>query len=227
MNASYCNELNGTKSTAPSERTRLRRRPDRAAYDRDTIHAILDAGLVCHLGFASGDDGQPFVLPTVYGRIGDDIYLHGSAAGRLCRTLGAGVPMCMTVTHVDGLVLARSAMHHSMNYRSVVVLGTATPVTDLEEKLVALRAIVNHITPRRWDDVREPNPQELKATSVLRLPISETSAKVRTGGPIDDAADMDWPVWAGQIPLRLVALDPIPDGDVPGHAPAFAGRMTA
>jgi|SRR5581483_7769782 len=193
----------------PTPRTRLRRRPDRGSYERATIDAILDEALVCHLGFVH--DGQPFVIPTTFGRVDDAVYVHGAAAGRLFRTLRDGIPVCFTVTLLDGLVLARSAFHHSMNYRSVVLLGVATEVTDAEERLTALRAIVEHMTPGRWDQVRGPTEKELRATMVVRLPIVEASAKVRTGGPIDDPEDLAWPCWAGHIPVRLVAEKPIAD----------------
>ena len=193
----------------PTQRTRVRRLPSRASYDRVTMHAILDEGLVCHLGFVH--DGQPFVLPTTYARVEDAIYLHGSAASRMLRGLRDGIPVCATVTLLDGLVLARSAFHHSMNYRSVVILGVATEVTGSAERLRALEAIVEHVAPGRWAQVRPPNDRELKATMVLRLPIVEASAKIRTGPPLDDAEDLGWPCWAGHVPLRLVALEPVPD----------------
>src|SRR5947209_10237128 len=198
---------------SPTPRTRVRRLPQRAAYDEATIHAILDNGLVCHIGFVH--EGQPFVLPTTYARVGDALVLHGSAASRMLRGVRDGIPICITVTLLDGLVLARSAFHHSMNYRSVVILGVATEVTDAAERLRALAAIVEHVHPGRWAEVRPPNEQELKATMVLRLPIVEASAKVRTGGPLDDAEDLGWPCWAGHVPLRLVPLAPIPDGVLP------------
>src|SRR5438093_6317808 len=172
----------------PTDRTRVRRLPARASYERATIDAILDEGLVCHVGFTV--DGQPYVIPTVYARVGDELYIHGSAASRMLRTLEDGVPVCLTVTLLDGLVLARSAFHHSVNYRSVVVLGTATEVTGREEKLAALRAVVEHVVPERWEDVRAPTDQELRATTVLRLPLAEVSAKIRTGFPLDDADDL-------------------------------------
>lgn len=189
-----------------TDRTKLKRLPERGAHDRDTIDRILDAGFVCHVGFVS--DGHPFVIPTGYGRIGDHLYIHGSAASRMLRNLQKGIEVCVTVTLLDGIVLARSAFHHSMNYRSVVVLGTATLVEDREEKLTALRAISENIIRGRWDDVRQPNDQELKATSVLKLPISEASAKIRTGGPKDDEEDYALPVWAGVLPLRMVPSEP-------------------
>jgi len=171
----------------PTERTQVKRLPKRGRYDYETVYQILDTGFVCHVGFSV--DGQPFVIPTNYGRSGDTLYLHGSAASRMLKTLSAGVPVCVTVTHVDGLVLARSAFHHSVNYRSVVILGTARLVDDPAEKLEALRLFTEHVMKGRWDDVRQPTEQELKATTVLALPLEEVSAKVRTGGPVDHEAD--------------------------------------
>jgi len=213
---------------AASERTRVRRVPQRAAYDRATIDAILDEALVCHVGLTS--ESQPFVMPTVHWRIGDELYIHGSAASRMMEHGGDGIPLCVTVTLVDGVVLARSAFHHSMNYRSVVILGQARIVVERDEKLDALTALVNRFSPGRAEHVRAPNPQELKATTVLALPIVEASAKVRRGGPIDDDEDLALPVWAGVIPLRLEALpalvsDPqIAGAEVPslGFPRAFA-----
>jgi uncharacterized protein len=193
----------------PTERTQVKRLPKRGKYERETVFAILDAGFVCHVGFAV--DGQPYVIPTNYGRSGDTIYLHGSAASRMLRTLSGGVPVSVTVTHVDGLVLARSAFHHSVNYRSVVILGTARLVTDPAEKMEALRVFTEHVMKGRWNDVRQPTEQELKATTVLALPLEEVSAKVRTGGPIDDEADYTLPVWAGVLPLETVAKEPLAD----------------
>jgi len=193
----------------PTERTQVKRLPKRGKYDRETVHSILDAGFVCHVGFSV--DGQPFVIPTNYGRSGDTLYLHGSAASRMLRTLSEGVPVSVTVTHVDGLVLARSAFHHSVNYRSVVILGTARLVEDPVGKMEALRVFTEHVMKGRWDDVRQPTEQEMKATTVLALPIEEVSAKVRTGGPVDDEADYNLPVWAGVLPLETAAKDPIPD----------------
>jgi len=192
-----------------TERTRVRRLPDRGHYERDVINAILDEALVCHVGFVA--DGQPYVIPTAFGRVDDRLYLHGSAASRTLRSLASGIPVCVTVSLIDGLVLARSAFHHSINYRSVVVLGTAQAVVDREERLAALEAISEHIVPGRWREVRPPNDQELKATAVLRLLLSEASAKIRTGPPLDDAADLTQPCWAGVIPLRLVAGEPVAD----------------
>jgi nitroimidazol reductase NimA-like FMN-containing flavoprotein (pyridoxamine 5'-phosphate oxidase superfamily) len=197
---------------------RVRRLPKRAAYDRAAIDAILDEALVCHLGFVH--NGQPFVIPTLHARVGDRVYVHGSAASRMLRTLGAGFPACLTVTLLDGLVLARAAFHHSVNYRSVVVLGTAEPVSDPDQKVCALRAFTEHVLPGRWDDIRPPTRQELEATAVLSLPLDEASAKVRTGPPVDDEEDYALGVWAGVIPLRLQALAPAADPRLPpGVAP--------
>jgi uncharacterized protein len=188
-------------NSAPTLRTRVVREPQLAVYDRDAVNQILDEAFLCHVGFAV--DGQPFVIPTSYGRDRDVLYIHGSAASRMLRNLERGVAVCVTVTLLDGLVLARSVFNHSMNYRSVVILGTATLVSDPAEKLAALRALSEHIIPGRWDDARQPNEKELKATSVLRLPISEFSAKVRVGPPIDDEEDYAFPTWAGVIPLDM------------------------
>jgi uncharacterized protein len=185
---------------APTSRTRVVREPQRAVYDRDTVNAILDEAFLCHVGFTV--EGQPYVIPTSYGRDGDTLYIHGSAASRMLRNLDQGAPVCVTVTLLDGLVLARSIFNQSMNYRSVVILGTATLVVDPAEKLAALRRLSEHIIPHRWDDVRQPNEKELKATSVLRLPIDEFSAKVRIGAPVDDEEDYSFPTWAGVIPLE-------------------------
>jgi uncharacterized protein len=193
----------------PTSRTQVKRLPKRAHYDRETVYQTLDTAFVCHVGFSV--EGQPFVIPTNYGRSGDTLYLHGSAASRMLKTLSASVPVCVTVTHVDGLVLARSAFHHSVNYRSVVILGTARMVEDPAEKMEALRCFTNHVMKGRWDDVRQPTEQELKATIVLALPLEEVSAKVRTGGPVDDEPDYALPVWAGVLPLQLTAKPPIPD----------------
>jgi len=193
----------------PSARTRVVREAERGVYDRAGVYKILDEGFLCHVGFVV--DGQPFVIPTSYGRAGDQLYIHGSAASRMLRQLDQGVPVCVTVTLLDGLVLARSIFNHSMNYRSVVVLGTAVAVTDSEEKREALRRLAEHILPGRWAESRQPNAKELKATSVMRLPIAEFSAKVRQGPPIDDEADYGFSVWAGVIPLKMVAGTPIYD----------------
>jgi len=193
----------------PTERTQVKRLPKRANYDRETVYKILDSGIVCHVGFSV--DGQPYVIPTNYGRAGDTLYLHGSAASRMLKTLSEGVPICVTVTHLDGLVLARAAFHHSVNYRSVVILGTARLVEDANEKREALRIFTEHVMKGRWNDVRQPTEQELKGTTVLALPLEEVSAKVRTGGPVDDEADYCLPVWAGVLPLETVARAPEPD----------------
>ncbi len=194
---------------AQTERTQVKRLPKRGHYDRETVHKILDEAFVCHVGFVV--DGQPFVIPTNFGRVGDTLYLHGSAASRMLRTLSAGIPVCVTVTLVDGLVLARSAFHHSVNYRSVVILGTAKLVDDPAEKMEALRLFAEHIMKGRWDEIRWPNEQEMKGTTVLALPLEEVSAKVRTGGPVDDEEDYSLPVWAGVLPMQTVTNAPIPD----------------
>lgn len=206
---------------SPTDRTRVRRRPERGRYKHAEIYAILDEGLVCHVGFTV--DRQPYVVPTTYGRIGASLYVHGASASRMLRTLAGGVPVCVTVTLLDGLVLARSAFHHSMNYRSVVVLGSASEVTEPKERLAAIEAIVTHILPERWNDARQPSEQELRATAVLRLSISEASAKIRSGPPIDDEKDMQQPCWAGEIPLRLVSEHPVADPALPDHVEMSAG----
>jgi len=206
-------------SSTPTPRTRVVREPQRAVYDRDALNQILDEAFVCHVGFVA--DGQPYVIPTSYGRAADVLYIHGSAASRMLRHLNQGVPVCVTVTLVDGLVLARSVFNHSMNYRSVVILGTATLVDDPAEKLAALRALSEHILPQRWDDSRLPNEKELKATSVLRLPINEFSAKVRVGPPVDDEEDYSFPTWAGVIPLEMTSGAPIPDDRCEQELPAY------
>jgi uncharacterized protein len=193
----------------PTERTQVKRLPKRASYDPDQIHGILDEGFLCHVGFVV--DGQPYVIPTGYARSADKLYIHGSAASRMLRTLDQGVDVCVTVTLLDGLVLARSAFHHSMNYRSVVVLGKAQAVTDREEKWAALRCFTNHVVAGRWEQVRQPTEQELKATTVLMLPLNEVSAKVRTGSPIDDEEDYSLPVWAGVVPVATQFGEPVPD----------------
>jgi hypothetical protein len=190
-------------------RTTVRRLPERGVYDRDTIYAILDEALICHVGFVV--DGQPFVIPTIHWRDGDTLYVHGSAASRMLRALRAGVDACVTVTLLDGLVLARSAFNHSMNYRSVVVLGKATEVNDRDEKLRALNLLVNHITPERAAEVRPPNESELRQTIVLALPLGEASAKVRSGPPIDEDEDYALGVWAGVVPIRIVRDEGIED----------------
>jgi nitroimidazol reductase NimA-like FMN-containing flavoprotein (pyridoxamine 5'-phosphate oxidase superfamily) len=215
-----------SEAQTPTTRTRVAREPQRAVYDRDTVYRILDEGFICHVGFAV--DGQPFVIPTSYGRKDASLYIHGSAASRMLRQMKDGLSICVTVTLLDGLVLARSVFNHSMNYRSVVILGKATLVEDPEEKLEGLRSLSEHILPGRWDDARLPNEQELKATSLLRLPIDEFSAKVRTGPPIDDAEDLTFPTWAGVVPLEIKAGEPIKDeGLLPGQGlPEYVTRYT-
>ena len=212
--------------SAPSTRTRLVREADRAVYDRAAAYRILDEGFTCHVGFVV--DGQPFVIPTGYGRVGDNLYIHGSAASRMLRRVDEGVAVCVTVTLLDGLVLARSIFNHSMNYRSVVILGTARAVIDPTEKLEALRLLSEHILPGRWVESRLPNEKELKATLVMRLPIEEFSAKVRQGPPVDDEEDYAFSTWAGVVPLTMVAGEPIDDaGVMPGlKAPEYARTYT-
>ena len=200
-------------STAPlkqTPRTTVRRKKDRGLHDRDAVNAILDEGLICHVGFVS--DGKPVVIPTAYARAGDHLYLHGAVGNHMLRTMAVGGEVCVTVTLLDGLVLARSAFHHSMNYRSVVLFGTAEPVTDEEEKRAALETIVEHLVPGRTADARGTNDSELRSTLVVRFPIDEGSATVRTGPPIDDEDDLGLPVWAGVIPLELVPGEPVGDG---------------
>jgi nitroimidazol reductase NimA-like FMN-containing flavoprotein (pyridoxamine 5'-phosphate oxidase superfamily) len=208
----------------PTPRTRLVREAERGVYDRETAYRILDEGFLCHVGFVA--DGQPFVIPTSYGRKDDRLYIHGSAASRMLRQMKEGVPVCVTVTLLDGLVLARSIFNHSMNYRSVVILGKATPVDDPSEKVEALRLLSEHIIPGRWADARQPNERELKATLVMRVPIEEFSAKVRTGPPIDDEDDYSFPTWAGVVPLETVSRPPINDPrlDPQYKAPAYAAH---
>jgi nitroimidazol reductase NimA-like FMN-containing flavoprotein (pyridoxamine 5'-phosphate oxidase superfamily) len=193
----------------PTDRTQVKRLPNRAAYDSETVFKILDEAFLCHVGFAV--EGQPFVIPTGFARVGEMLYIHGSAASRMLRTLSEGVQVCVTVTLVDGLVLARSAFHHSMNYRSIVILGRATLVDRREEKMAALEAFTEHIVRGRWKDVRLPTEAELKATTVLALPLAEVSAKIRTGPPKDDEEDYSLPIWAGVVPLKLVPDTPIAD----------------
>jgi len=195
---------------APSTRTRVRRIHERGRYDREAIDAVLDAALVAHLGFVWGD--QPYVIPTLHARIGDAVYVHGSAASRTLRALGTGIHACLTVTLLDGIVFARSVFEHSLNYRSVVVLGRATPVTEIDAKRLALEAFTEKLLPGRWAEARPPTAKELKATSILHLPLDEASAKIRAGGPEDgDTPDAELEVWAGQLPLVVRALEPVPD----------------
>ena len=208
-----------TPLSNPTPRTRVVREPHRGVYDRDSANAILDEAFLCHVGFVA--DGQPYVIPTSYGRNGDILYVHGSAASRMLRNLNSGIPVCITVTLLDGLVLARSVFNHSMNYRSVIILGTATLVDDPSEKIAALRTLSEHILPGRWEDARQPSEQELKATSVLRIPIEEFSAKVRVGPPIDDEEDYSFPTWAGVIPLEIEPRTPVVDDRCQREAPAY------
>jgi nitroimidazol reductase NimA-like FMN-containing flavoprotein (pyridoxamine 5'-phosphate oxidase superfamily) len=213
---------------SPTPRTRVVREAHRGVYDRETVYRILDEGFLCHVGFVT--DGQPFVIPTSYGRKDASLFIHGSAASRMLRNMKNGVPVCVTVTLLEGLVLARSIFNHSMNYRSVVVLGKATLVGDPQEKLEALRLLSEHILPGRWDDSRQPNASELKQTSVLRLPIEEFSAKVRLGPAIDDEEDYSFPTWAGVIPLEMTAGTPIDDArllpgqDLPEYARHYSRK---
>ena len=202
----------------PSERTRVRRLPERGAYDRETIDAILDEALICHLAWVQ--DGEPRVIPTIHARSGDTLYVHGSNASRTLRGTKGGEPVAVEVTLIDGLVLARSAFHHSMNYRSVVVYGRAREVTDPEEKFAAQRALVDHVAHGRADDARMPNQRELDQTTLLAIPIEEASAKIRTGPPKDDDEDMDLPIWAGVLPIRTVPGEPEADPDLRDGVPA-------
>lgn len=210
----------------PTDRTTLKRLPKRGDYKKDVVYKILDEGFVCHIGFIA--DGNPYVIPTGYARQGDRLIFHGSTASRMMRSLSEGIDVCVTVTLIDGIVLARSAFHHSFNYRSVVMFGCATLITDREEKMSALEAFTEHIMPGRWSEARIPNEQELKATSVLALPLTEVSAKVRTGQPIDDEKDYNLPVWAGVLPLQLATKELIADerniGDVPDYLYKYMDR---
>ncbi len=204
-------------STLQTERTTVKRLATRGVYDRDMVYAILDEALICHAGFVV--DGAPVVIPTIHWRQGDTLYFHGSAASRMLRSLRNGVEACVTVTIVDGLVIARSAFHHSMNYRSAMIFGTAREVTDREEKLIALDALVEHVLRGRSSESRPANEKELRQTMVLAMPIEEASAKVRTGGPVDDEEDYALPLWAGVVPVRLAYGEPIDDGRVKVEIP--------
>lgn len=195
--------------TPSSERIKVRRLPARGVYDRDAVYAIVDEALYCHVGFV--DDGQPFVMPTIHVRVGDQLYFHGSRQSRMLKLLCEGVPACVTMTLLDGLVLARSAFHHSMNYRSAVILGTAREVIDDAEKWSALEALVEHVVRGRWNDSRQPNEKEMAVTAVVSLNISECSAKVRTGPPKDDEDDYDLPIWSGVLPLVITPGEPVVD----------------
>jgi uncharacterized protein len=216
--------------TAPTERTRVRRHPERGIYDRETVDAILDEALICHVAWVTGD-GSPRVIPTIHVRVGDDLYIHGSEASRTLRGLRTGIECCIEATIVDGIVLARSTLMHSLNYRSVIVYGVAREVVDETEKDLAQRALVEHVVPGRTADVRMPNAKELKETSILALALDEASAKVRTGGPKDPDDDLDLSVWAGVLPLREIAGEPIAsddlrDGiDVPPYVRSYDRRM--
>jgi nitroimidazol reductase NimA-like FMN-containing flavoprotein (pyridoxamine 5'-phosphate oxidase superfamily) len=205
-----------------SERTRVKRMPQRAVYDRAAIDAILAEGLICHVGFLAED--QPCVIPTIYAPMGERLLIHGSAASRMLRAARGGIPLCVTITLLDGIVLARSAYHHSMNYRSVMIFGAAAEITARAEKLAAMRALVEHVAAGRWDDVRPPSEAELRATMVLAMPIDEASAKVRTGPPVDDEEDYAMRVWAGVLPLSLDAHAAIADPRMPPDIalPAYA-----
>jgi uncharacterized protein len=224
-NLQECQEAMDAYPKTP--RTRLRRMPKRAVYDRERVHAVLDAGFVCHVGYVI--DGQPYVTPTSYWRRDDVLYWHGSSASRMLRHLKGGVPVCVTVTHVDGLVLARSGFHHSVNYRAVMALGTARPVEDAKEKLAALEDFTERLLPGRWPELRPPTAQEIKATTVLWMPLEEVSAKIRTGPPVDDEEDYALPIWAGVVPIHTTIGAPLPDprnleGLVP---PAYLERLKA
>jgi uncharacterized protein len=199
----------------PTERTTLRRLPKRGVFERAEVYQILDEGFICHVGFITA--GKPVVIPTSYWRVEDDLYIHGSAASRMLTSIEQGLDVCVTVTLIDGLVLARSAFHHSINYRSVVVFGRAAMVDDTDEKMKLMQTFTDHIIPGRWNDVRAPNGAELRATLVLKLPLNEVSAKVRTGPPIDDEEDYNLPIWAGVLPLRLIADPPVADDRVPNE----------
>ncbi|MDO8432353.1 MAG: pyridoxamine 5'-phosphate oxidase family protein [Candidatus Binatus sp.] len=212
MEATIKSTMADNAEVRATPRTRVKRLPKRAAYDRASINSILDNALVCHVGFAL--DGQPYVIPTLHARIGETLYIHGSAASRLLGAAAAGAPICVTVTHIDGLVLARSAFHHSVNYRSAVILGAASLVTGEASKLAAMRGLIDHVAPGRWEHIRQPNSKELAATSVLSIPITEASAKIRTGPAIDDEADYALPIWAGEISLAISARAPIADARV-------------
>jgi uncharacterized protein len=204
----------------PTQRTTVKRHPERGAYDRATIDSILDEALICHLGFVA--DGRPYVIPTIHARDGDTLYVHGSPGSRMLKASKKGVDICVTVTLLDGLVLARSVYNHSMNYRSVVVLGRARELTDRDEKLRAMRRVVEHVVPGRWEDARPPDDGEIKGTMILALPLDEASAKIRSGPPSDDDADLELPVWAGVIPLRIEPSDPVPDAAVDSPPPSYA-----
>lgn len=212
----------------PTKHTTVKRHPERGAYDRATIDSILDEALICHVGFVVGR--RPFVIPTIHARDGDTLYVHGSPGSRMLRAAKDGVDICVTVTLLDGLVLARSVYNHSMNYRSVVVLGRAREVIDRDEKLQAMQRVVEHVVPGRWQDARRPNDGEIKGTAILALPLDEASAKIRSGAPTDDDADLELAVWAGVIPLGMKPSPPVPAVGVDGPPPAYAAtyeRLTS
>ena len=200
-----------------TQRTTLKRLPQRGSFERRQINEILDEAFICHVGFVV--NGQPFVIPTGYARVGDTLIVHGSQASRMLRQLEQGIDVCVTVTLIDGLVLARSAFHHSMNYRSVVVFGRATVIEEREEKIAALEALSEHMIPGRWNEVRGPNERELQLTTVLSIPLNEASAKIRTGPPVDDEEDYELPVWAGVVPIQMVANEPIADPRLTANIP--------
>lgn len=206
----------------PTDRTKVRRLAKHASYDRDLVYAVVDEALSCHVGFAV--DGRPWVVPTIHARIAERLYLHGAVANHMLRSLAGEIEACVTITIVDGLVLARSAFHHSMNYRSVMVFGRATIVDDDEEKRAALAALVEHVVPGRTNDARPPTDSELRSTTVARLVINEASAKVRSGGPVDDEADLALPVWAGQLPVRAAFGTPVPEPGISAAAPRYVER---
>lgn len=203
----------------PTKRTQLHRRPNRASYDRDVINPILDEAFVCHFGFVS--DGQPYVIPTAFARADNVLYVHGSSASRTLKVAKSGISVCLTVTILDGLVIAKSALNNSMNYRSVVVLGVAHEVSERAEKCEALRVLTEHIVPGRWGDTRPPTAQELKATTVLALPLEEASAKIRTGGALDEEEDLDLPYWAGVLPIGLEVRPPVSEPNADGPVPSY------
>ncbi len=206
---SYTENNPNTKQLFHNKRSTVKRLPNRASYERELIYQILDEGFICYVSFVA--EGQPFVIPTAYGRVEDKLYIHGSPASRMLRALQTGIEVCVCVTLVDGLVLARSAFHHSLNYRSVVIFGTATIVKEQKQKLAALKAFSDNIIPDRWQEVRPPNPQELNGTLVLSLPLTQASAKMRTGAPVDAETDYELPIWAGVIPLNITPGKPISD----------------
>ncbi len=204
----------------PTERTIIHRIAEHASYDSQTVGEVLDAGLIAHVGIIH--DGSPVVIPMVYARVGDTLYLHGSVASRLMRALRSGIPACVTVTVVDGIVLARSAFNMTMNYRSVVIHGTARLIQDAADRAVVFRAVLDHLVPNHYDTVRPPSESELAQTMLIGIPLTEASVKIRSGPPLEEPEDLGLPIWAGEIPLTLVALDPIPDPDLEPTIPVPA-----